>query len=700
MVLPAAEAGLLRETPFTIRQDRAPRTQLPKSILDEVSRRVEWAMNERLPYEREWEQAFNYFIGKQWGERPVAIDAPVVVNKFWPMVNSALPTLFYQNPRMYVSPMQKWAYRIAPDGTELQVDAEANARSAEAAVDGLWRNQELKYETRSTIVDAFIFAVGWMKVGFSSPKGIPDDDIQQSQISTEALQIMQRAVPGITQREFLRLSGKGNLLDFDTNIRPGSPHAFRVNPMHVWVDPKADKLRNARFMVYKWETQIRSLNADPLFSNLDDIVPEGDEDSVPDDSYRIPGVRTNFSRPPEQVGQTEDPVKSVWVYEYYDKERRKVYWLLKQPPSRNRLGGWRVIRMANWPHKEIPDFPFVPLMLNQVPNRFYPLTGIQQWLPQQRELNIIRTVKLDHTRRQNRKILVEEGAISADQEAMLLNPAVYGLVKVRPNTIAQKRIGPLESGTIPIDLYRIEEEIRRDIADLSGFLSSPTMQGQAQRPGITATEAGQIGAAIGTLSEDALGLVSDYAAKLSKYLFLIFREFWTQEQMMLRHNGRDGKEWVRVAPDSLQGDFEFKIEVGSTQKQSAEVRQKRAVELMTLVTNPVVVQLFGPELVQRVLEWVFRAYDIAFPEALFEGAKEHVLPVDRGKMMLQELQHLLRATGGGNSGAGAAGRTGPAQGAFQPNQAGGGPVTPLNQMGGQGTAANVAQGQGGGRQAA
>jgi len=163
---------------------------------------------------------------------------------------------------------------------------------------------------------------------------------------------------------------------------------------------------------------------------------------------------------------------------------------------------------------------------------------------------------------------------------------------------------------------------------------------------------------------------------------------------MLRRNGRDGKEWIQVAPDNLLGAFEFKVEVGSTQKQSAEVRQKRAVELMTLCTNPVVVQLFGPDLVQKVLEWVFRAYDIAFPEALFEGAKEHVLPVDRGKMMLQELQALMRGPGmGTGSGAmGAAGRSGPGQGAMQPNQFGGGPVTPLNQMGGPGTAASVAQG--------
>jgi len=655
-------------------------------VLNEVGKRIEWAMNARAPYEREWLQALNYYVGKQWGEVVAAIDNPVVVNRFWPLVNAALPSLFFQNPRIYVQPLRKWAKHVTPWGEEVKLDLEANANSAEAATDALWRNQELKYEVRSAIVDAMIFSFGYIKVGYSSPKGVPREDEIKSQIRPEAFTMAQEAIPGITQEDFLRLSGKGELLDFDTNIRPGHPFGQRIDPLTVWWDPKADKTRNARFVIHAWDAQLRTLKADPLFSNLEGLDPEDiDNEGDLDDSFKIPGMRSNMSHPPDLEAQATDPVKSVRVYEYYDKERQEVYWLVRQPARQGReyLSGWRCIRRSyKWPFEHIPDFPIIALGLNFVPNRLYPLTGIQQWISQQRELNILRTVQLEHARRENRKILMEQDAMQPDQKEILRNPAIYGIVEVNPGKLDSIRA--MDSGSMNYDLLRMEQSIEADIQRNTGFLGSPTAQGQAQPHRISATESSQIGSAIGTLSEDQLGLVSDFAGKVSKFQFLIFRQFWSESEMMQRVNATDGKEWVPVTPDTLMGDFDFRVEVGSTQRLSAEVRQKRAIELMTLVTNPIVVQLFGPKLVQKVLEWVFRAFDIAFPEALFSGAEEYMLPADRAKMEQAQMR----------SGMGAAGQPGPQQGQMQPNQSGGGPVTPMNQFGqGMGTVANVLQGQ-------
>lgn len=679
---------------FTLRNQ--PKNGLPEKVLREVSQRIDWARNARKPYEREWEQALNYYLGRQWGGAKVAIDSPVVVNKFWPMINAALGTYFYQNPRVYVTPITKWAYGTDPLGNPLRVDAEANSRSAEAAVDTMWRTGEQKYEVRSCIVDANIYSLGIMKVGYSSPAGVPREDEIKAQITPEAMKIMQGAVPGLTEHDFLRISGKGHLLDHDTNIRPGHAFAKRVNPMDVWFDPEADKQRNCRFMIHRWKAQIRTLKQDPLFGNLQGLEPEDGGETITDDSFRIPGMRSNMSASPrESSAADEDPVRSVWVWEYYDKERQKVYWLVHQPPSKSKRNGWRVIRVAHeWPYENLADFPFVTLGLNVVPNRLYPLTGIQQWIAQQRELNIIRSVRLDHVRRQGRKVLMEQNAMDPEQKSMMGNPGAYSIIEVHPGHV--DKIRPLETGAVPVDMYRAEEDVVRDIHSLMpGGLGSPTAQGIAQRPGISATESGQIGSALGAMTADQLSLVSDFAGKISKYQFMIFRQFWTQEDMMQRRSGADGKEWVRISPNTLLGDFDYKVEVGSTQQQSAEVRQKRAVELMSMALNPMVVQLFGPPLVQKVFEFVLRAFDVAVPEAFFEGAKETILPAERAALEIQKMQALLKGGGapqdaGGE--AGASGQPGPGQGEFQPNQSGGGPVSPLNALGGGATAANVQQG--------
>ena len=136
-----------------------------------------------------------------------------------------------------------------------------------------------------------------------------------------------------------------------------------------------------------------------------------------------------------------------------------------------------------------------------------------------------------------------------------------------------------------------------------------------------------------------------------------------------------GKEWVPINSLTLRGEYDFIIEVGSTQKQSHEGQQQRAIQLMQLFMNPMVMQMFGPEVLKNVIVRVLRSFDMDFPDELFRDAQEWVPPDVRAKIQQEEASRISDQTNfnfGGNGGGG--GQGGPQGGAFQPNQQGGGPV--------------------------
>lgn len=657
------------------------------SLQDEVTRQIAWAIDHRTQYEKEWETAINYFLGNQYDAGWLGIADPIIVNKFWPLVQSAVPALFFQNPYIHVSPREKWYMGVDSMDRPIQLDNEANARNAEATINDAWKGNKLKREVRKCIVDSFTHSVGWMKIGYGAELGVPPEAAQAA-FDAQFMSEIQATFPGLTPEDMVRLDGKGRMLERDHRVAPGYAFGKRVPPVDMWVDPTALDPEDFRFLFSRHRKDIRLLDADPMFTNTRNLEPEfefrdderGRRPAEVPGTY-IRGMRSSMSDRPTASGQSDDPVPGVWVYEFWDKWRRDVYWLVRQPDQNGRWQDYRLIRRAGgWPYDDLQGFPYYPLRLNIVNNRFYPLTGIQQWLPQQRELNMLRSLKMDHARRQGRKVLAEKGALPEGEDINLEDPSAYTIVEVNPGMI--DKVKGFEPGSIPPDLFAVEGDVRRDIDDASGFMGSPTAQGRAMQPGVTATEAQGVFSSLGLQASDQLETVSDWTAEFSEGLFYVTRQFWTAEKMILHTNAMDGKEWVDVTQDGLRGHFAFLVEAGQAKHQSKELRQKNVIDLMQLIMSPAIAPMVGPDVIKKFLEMALRTFDITMPEALFDGTKEYVPPLERAQMQMQLLQMLQRGgpgQGGGQqplpTSAGGQPGPGPEQG-FQPNQNGGGMMMP------------------------
>lgn len=639
-------------------------------LLDEVVQRITWAQAYRRQFEAEWDEALRYYAGDQWSDTPVSVADPLVVNKFWPLVQAMIPQLFYRAPYVFVRPEQQNFTAMSPMGTPLSIDATANARSVEALGNRFWRSRRMKWDMRQIIVDTQIYSHGWFKVGYGSEFGIQAKDRAMSDLDTEMLAELRQIFPDATEDDLLRLSGKDHLLEFDAGVVQGDAWAKRVNPMHVWVDPSNTELEEMRFLVHYVERQLRTVKADPLYTGTQNLGGHTHDFAQPEKMrsksgrYAHPdGVKAVY-RAGEDEGMSEgDPVDSIGLYEYYDRERQAVYTLVNQGG-----GDWKCIRKTEeWPYNEIRDFPFKCLRLNVVPNRFYPFTGIHHWIEQQRELNLYRSQQADHIRRMGRKIFVEKGFFDTPEEkAKMETPGAGIIVEVQPNGISQNKWAPAEFGSVPQDLWRGEASIREDIREATVNAGSPNAMGQPNPHVTSATESSIMASSVGQITDDQLTLISDFASDVTRDLFSIYRQFWNSETMIEHTNPVEGRQWVPISPDLLQGEFVFKIEVGSTQKESHEAKQRQATQLLQIFLNPFFLQAFGPDVLKSMAVRLLRTFQIDYPDELFAGAREWIPPEVRAKMEQEMAQKMVE----GISGAGGA-----QDGTIQPNQNGGGPVS-------------------------
>jgi hypothetical protein len=259
-------------------------------IMEEVALQMAWAKTMRVPFEEEWETAMNMFLGNQFQGQWLGIEDPVVVNKFWPLVQGALPSLFYQKPYVFAQAEEKWYMGVDREGNPVRLDNEKNARNVEAVGNLLWKGNKLKRESRTCIVDAFTHSVGWIKTGYSAELGVPDKYIIESEIDRQSFELLQAQFPGLTEEDFLRLDGKGRMLERDHRIRPGYAWGKRIPPVDVWVDPSALDPEDFRFIFSRHRKDIRVLQADPMFSNTRGLEPEFDFRPDSRDEPGVPGT--------------------------------------------------------------------------------------------------------------------------------------------------------------------------------------------------------------------------------------------------------------------------------------------------------------------------------------------------------------------------------------------------------------------------
>jgi hypothetical protein len=129
-----------------------------------------------------------------------------------------------------------------------------------------------------------------------------------------------------------------------------------------------------------------------------------------------------------------------------------------------------------WPY-EMRGYPFSFLQFNPVNDEPYGVSDVSMWIYQVLELIKVRSATLDHLKRFNRQVFMQEGNISDDEEEKYKQGITGSIIKVKD--IGQIKESPF--GALNPDIYNIENKIKDDLVNVSG--QTPGERGGSQQTG-------------------------------------------------------------------------------------------------------------------------------------------------------------------------------------------------------------------------
>ncbi len=521
--------------------------------------RAEWLKNFRVSL------AYEYYEGRQ---RPswVPENEWITLNMIYSNLEAILPSLYSVDPYYYIK--LKTSYSAAPEDIPIM---EVKAKVRQAMLNYLKGELRLKQKCRLSVKDAF-FQYGVAKVYFTAdltenPKAgdvVLDKDGRPALDESGQPMVGADILPANEAYKISRIHPSDFLVDEDagTDNDDVSWKAQRVKM------PLADAKEDLRFSA----TVRKNLKAT-------EIKDEGEKER----EARKRGTAVID-------GAKKDP-DTIVMWELYD--LRNEEWLIVAEGNREFL-----ISPEDIP-EDIDGDPFVDLRFTSRDDSWYPIPPVTQWLDSQREYCEVRSKILKHRKRFNRKYEMYAGAYDdAEASAAKLENGDDGTVLLKSQPM--QSVFPIQDAMLDMQVHTELAYLKNDFGDLA---VGANQRGSSQ--GIdSATEAGILEKRAVIREGDRVALVQDFVIDIGRKLDQCVQEHITRDQAV-KVSGPQGEAWVAIKEsdyDSIEGEYEYSVNVGATTPQLPEIERAQLMSFMsTWVQAP---QLFAaaPTLTKHLLE--------------------------------------------------------------------------------------------------
>ena len=522
-----------------------------------------------------------YYSSNQWHDEPAMAmyhNHPVD-NMLYANIRVIVPRLNFRNPKIFVTPRKK------PFRTENGIiDTTSAAVGIEILLNYWYKELKSKRETKRCLYDALIGSYGVMEVGYT--------------LETE------------------KVGKKGDLLVVDELIMADSPYMVRRSPRDVrWdIEARDSALTDARWISLDWVLPLDDVKKNPRYSNTRGLKP----------NFNVKTDPKKKGRDDETGTGTDDSFDNPHLWErvkgrdIWDKKTQTVYTYVE--------GHDKFIRKEEWPLFYDGGFPIDLLFFNELPDQSIPLADFDIYKKAQDELNQMRSLTLEHMRRiSQRRVFAEKDNL--DSDAMRDYEHGPDGVIVLVNNV--DKIKNASDPTISQDMYIGISQMKSSIRENSGV--SPT-EALAATKFEQATEPALLEKASTTIREDQRdtfeGFIVRNVTKLGKVLQQVMPEtdipLNTQEfedarelldSKLYKIVGEESTAifpWLTLSKEDIEGDYNYDIEVGSTQAVNQETRKNDIVAMSKLLggspyikqreANVRVVEAFGEKDVDRLIK--------------------------------------------------------------------------------------------------
>ena len=548
---------------------------------DQVKQRLRMAQKWRTDegYDAKWRRMIDLYRGKTYWDNNQfgATSDRISVNLAFSTVNVIAPSVAVNHPKITVNATKEG-------------DAE-RAVFVESVINYLWRHHDYRKPFRRMVKDFLIVGHGWLKVGWKFVE--EERNLSDNEMNDE----YSRSVQEITDfgRENPDQAGG---LPTDQEILDSLPatkmiviedQAFveRVSPFDMFVDPEATCIEDAKWIAQRIVRPVSEVKKDKRLKASARRKVQADS-----------GIKSRWDNDDER-DRYSDLVDRVTLYEYYDLENGTISicsatgdeYLLEPTPMPYSFG-----------------HPFVMLRNYDVPDIFYPMSDLEAIESLQEELNKTRTQMVNHRKRYARKYLYHERSFGPEgREALESDEDGRFVPVIDENRNLGEVVVPLAQVPLAPEMYNHSNIIEQDINTVSGV--SEYARGQMPEIRRTATEASIIADAGNARAADKLAMIELNIGAVARHILQLMQQYMTRPQMV-RITGKNNEDFfVAYSREDIIGEYDFKVEGGSTQPLNETARRQQAISLMNAVAPLVGVVIDPTELAKHVLSHGFGVKD-------------------------------------------------------------------------------------------
>jgi hypothetical protein len=502
-----------------------------KDKLDDWDKAIDLGIEYRKKYgySDSWQTYKNYYRG----EFPTATGTKLLpYNITYSMARTLIPNLYFRNPYVTLSPRFKM-------GTQLRMDV--HAKIVEAVDNWLLQEMSVKREMKTGALDSFFCNRAIWKIGYDSQFGFVPSKTEGKL--------------GMSDTTFTSFDKKGNLNEYNINVKPGMPWVLRINPEDFIVPFGVRTLDESPWAAHRVIRPLEDVKGDSKYKNTKELTGTHLEKIYKDTK------RADFYKQMEKICDW------VEIWEVRDRKKKEIFAFVPGYPE--------YLREPEEDLLQIEGLPFVDLCLNEDTDYYWGSSDCKIFEPQQLECNEARTQAMLHRRIALVKFLVDKNVMSQDEIDKMLSENVGPAVRVNgPPATAVTMITP----HIPPDLVQWVDKIRDDVRELVGF--SRQDSGELPSGRRTKYEVGvaQMGKEIRI--DERRDMMAESLTDIIRKVNQVIFDRW-DSQHVIQVVGYDGaRYWVQYTKDAIVGEYNIKVDVESMTPMTKSMKRQELVQLI------------------------------------------------------------------------------------------------------------------------
>jgi len=445
----------------------------------------------------------------------------VPVNRIFSYGRSLIPRIYFRSPRVTV--------------TATRPELVPHAMVVEAVDNWLIRETKLKKVLKTASLHSFLSGNGPIKLGYDSEFGyLPEISVDRD--------------TG-TASQFNRKGG--DLIEYNTNIKPGMPWAAACRPEDIIVPFGSTDLDSLPWIAHRILRPLKDVQGDQKYTGVGELQ-----------GSRIADLHTKQ----DSIVFKDKDLKYCELFEIRDIRSGKILVLCEEK-----------IILEDDDALQIEGLPYEQVLFNEDPEYFWAIPDAHIIEPQQLELNEVRTQASKHRRIALLKFLYQKGTITEEQMETFLSGNVGPAVGVDAEILQQAII--TITPHIPPDLAQEAVMVLRDMQISMGFSENQAGAFKGGTPP-TATETQAVEQSFDLRIDERKDILADVLTNIIRKWNQMIFQFW-DGQRVTQIVGPNGQMfWVQFSGEELIGEYNYKIDPESGFPVTSQMRKQFADGLM------------------------------------------------------------------------------------------------------------------------